>query len=107
MRSKEFDRPSPGVIVPGHLDGQPRIDWLMENDQAFRRGRIRWEKSQKIYQDNLAKREVNKQKRKQVTDQRGKQNTENLIEEKPTPGVKFNTDVEGKRFNIYGFLKVV
>ena len=77
----------------------------MENDQAFRRGRIRWEKSQKIYQDNLAKREVNKQKRKQVTDQRGKQNTENLIEEKPTPGVKFNTDVEGKRFNISGFEK--
>ena len=79
----------------------------MENDQAFRRGRIRWEKSQKIYQDNLAKREVNKQKRKQVTDQRGKQNTENtrenLIEEKPTQGVKFNTGVEGKRLNIYSF----
>ena len=51
VRSKEFDRPSPGVIVPGHLDGQDRIDWLMENDQAFRRGRIRWEKSQKIHQE--------------------------------------------------------
>ena len=37
IRGKEFDRPSPGVIVPGHLEGDERIQWLMENDPAFKR----------------------------------------------------------------------
>lgn len=64
VRSKEFDKPSPGVIVPGNLEGEDLIEWLMENDQAFRRGRIRWEKQQKVHQENLQKRQVIKQKRK-------------------------------------------
>ena len=37
IRGKEFDRPSPGVIVPGHLEGDDRIQWLMDNDPAFKR----------------------------------------------------------------------
>ena len=99
VRSKEFDRPSPGVIVPGHLDGDERIKWLMENDQAFRRGRLRWEKSQKIYQDNLAKREVNKAKRKEIVELRKVPHKPNSSDEtsdgKAKSGVKFNNDVEG------------
>jgi hypothetical protein len=65
VRSKEFDKASPGVIVPGHLEGEARIAWLMENDQAFRRGRLRWEKQQKVHKDNLEKREKNKHKRRE------------------------------------------
>ena len=34
---EEFDQPTPGVIVPGDLEGEERIQWLMENDAAFRR----------------------------------------------------------------------
>ena len=66
VRSKEFDKASPGVIVPGHLEGEARIAWLMENDQAFRRGRLRWEKQQKVHKENLEKREKNKHKRRDI-----------------------------------------
>ena len=37
IRGKEFDRPSPGVIIPNHLEGNEKIQWLMENDPAFKR----------------------------------------------------------------------
>lgn len=37
IRGKEFDRPSPGVIVPNHLEENEKIQWLMENDPAFKR----------------------------------------------------------------------
>jgi hypothetical protein len=77
------------------LEDEERIEWLMENDQAFRRGRIRWEKSQKIYQDNLNKREQNKEKRKSAGAQKSAEGKEILEDKKPSGGVKFNTDVEG------------
>merc|ERR1719354_889673 len=42
VRSDDFSKPSPGVVVPPHItDKEARIAWLMENDVAFRRGRLR------------------------------------------------------------------
>ena len=108
IRGKEFDRPSPGVIVPGHLEGDERIQWLMENDPAFKRylffvlqfinkyrGRLRWEKTQRKHQENLKQREVNKAKRKEVVEAKSQSKTTfEPLKDEPS-GVKFNDEVEG------------
>ena len=109
IRGKEFDRPSPGVIVPGHLEGDDRIQWLMDNDPAFKRlfimrysyiiyfirGRLRWEKTQKKHQENLKQREVNKAKRVDVVEAKSQSKTTfEPLKDEPS-GVKFNDEVEG------------
>jgi len=63
--STTFDQPSPGIVVPDHLEGDERIAWLMENDSVFRRGRLNWLKRQDKFQKDLQKREANKKIREQ------------------------------------------
>uniref|UniRef100_H2YU72 Kinesin-like protein n=1 Tax=Ciona savignyi TaxID=51511 RepID=H2YU72_CIOSA len=43
---------------------EEKIKWLMDNDVAFRRGRLRWEAQQKKHQANLKMQEINKEKRR-------------------------------------------
>ena len=67
VRSDDFSKPSPGVVVPPHItDKEARIAWLMENDVAFRRGRLRWEQQQKRHQQNLKSQEANREKRQRA-----------------------------------------
>jgi len=67
IRSDDFSKPSPGVVVPPEIvDKDAQIAWLMENDVAFRRGRIRWEAQQKRHQANLRSQEINRQRRQKA-----------------------------------------
>ena len=94
--------------MPGHLDDEERLQWLMDNDPAFKRflikvelninceikrGRMRWEKTQKKHQDNLKQREMNKEKRKLTITKPIR--FEPLKDEPTTPGVTFSQAVEG------------
>lgn len=64
--SNDFSEPSHGVVVPDWIQTkEDKISWLMENDLAFRRGRLRWEAQQKRHQANLRSQEVNREKRRQ------------------------------------------
>ena len=66
IHSNDFSEPSHGIIVPEYIKTkEEKIDWLMENDVAFRRGRLRWEAQQKRHQANLRSQEFNKEKRRQ------------------------------------------
>ena len=65
IHSNDFSQPSHGVVVPNWVKTkEEKIDWLMENDVAFRRGRLRWEAQQKRHQANLKSQELNKEKRR-------------------------------------------
>ena len=65
IHSNDFSEPSHGVIVPDSIKTkQEKIKWLMENDVAFRRGRLRWEAQQKRHQANLRSQEINREKRR-------------------------------------------
>ena len=65
IHSNDFSEPSHGVVVPDWIKTkEEKIDWLMENDIAFRRGRLRWEAQQKRHQANLRSQELNKEKRR-------------------------------------------
>jgi len=67
VRSDDFSKPSPGVVVPPHItDKEAKIAWLMENDVAFRRGRLRWEQQQKRHQQNLKSQEANRERRQRA-----------------------------------------
>ena len=69
IQSDDFSKPSPGVVVPDHIKTKDeQIAWLMENDVAFRRGRLRWEAQQKRHQANLRSQEINKERRRQLRD---------------------------------------
>jgi len=71
VRSDDFSKPSPGVVIPPHIsDKDEQIAWLMENDVAFRRGRLRWEQQQKRHQQNLKSQEVNRKKRQRANTQK-------------------------------------
>lgn len=63
--SDDFSQPSHGVILPYQFaTKEEQIAWLMENDKAFRRGRLQWIARQERHKKNLEMREANKQKRR-------------------------------------------
>ncbi|XP_026689859.2 uncharacterized protein LOC113474165 [Ciona intestinalis] len=99
IRSDDFSQPSPGVVVPEWIETkEDKIKWLMDNDVAFRRGRLRWEAQQKRHQANLKMQEVNKEKRRMSREGRNQdgvtprfsfkssyQAQQSKTESKPTP----------------------
>nr|XP_039270755.1 uncharacterized protein LOC120345389 [Styela clava] len=65
IRSNDFSCPSPGVVLPYEFESKDKqIEWLMENDKAFRRGRLQWIAQQKNYEKNMELRKQNKEKRR-------------------------------------------
>lgn len=117
IRSNDFSCPSPGVVLPYEFESkEEQIAWLMENDRAFRRGRLQWLAQQKNYERNLELRKQNKEKRRIQREESKKIVEENNQKfrfqfknkkEQSSNGKRNGTSSSSKRYNIHPRRKTI